>query len=53
MFAVTGEDPLLKTALALRDAALADDYFIKRRLAPNVDFYVRFRRPSAGRLFPD
>ncbi|BGO88887.1 hypothetical protein NBRC10512_002244 [Rhodotorula toruloides] len=39
VFAVTGEDPLLKTALALRDAALADDYFIKRRLAPNVDFY--------------
>jgi citrate synthase len=30
---------LLDTALALRDAALADDYFISRRLAPNVDFF--------------
>lgn len=39
VFALTGPDPLLETALALRDAALADDYFISRRLAPNVDFY--------------
>ncbi|GAA5979762.1 hypothetical protein JCM10908_003034 [Rhodotorula pacifica] len=39
VFALTGTDPLLETALALRDAALADDYFISRRLAPNVDFY--------------
>ncbi|TKA53162.1 hypothetical protein B0A53_04018 [Rhodotorula sp. CCFEE 5036] len=38
-FALTGRDPLLDTALALRDAALADDYFISRRLAPNVDFF--------------
>ncbi|GAA5884268.1 hypothetical protein JCM1840_000189, partial [Sporobolomyces johnsonii] len=39
VFAVTGKDPLLETALALRDAALKDEYFIKRRLYPNVDYY--------------
>ncbi|BGP53486.1 hypothetical protein JCM8202v2_001045 [Rhodotorula sphaerocarpa] len=39
VFAITGRDPLLDTALALRDAALADDYFISRHLAPNVDFF--------------
>ena len=31
--------------MALHDAAMKDEYFIKRRLAPNVDFwYVVFRR---------
>jgi len=39
VFAVTGVDPLLKTAMALHDAALKDDYFVSRRLAPNVDFW--------------
>ncbi|CEQ39250.1 SPOSA6832_00744, partial [Sporobolomyces salmonicolor] len=39
VFAVTGKDPLLETALALRDAALKDEYFITRRLYPNVDYY--------------
>ncbi|GAA5907355.1 hypothetical protein JCM8208_007162 [Rhodotorula glutinis] len=39
VFALTGKDPLLDTALALRDAALKDEYFISRRLYPNVDFF--------------
>ncbi|GAA5952696.1 hypothetical protein JCM21900_000406 [Sporobolomyces salmonicolor] len=39
VFAVAGKDPLLETALALRDAALKDEYFITRRLYPNVDYY--------------
>ncbi|KPV77085.1 uncharacterized protein RHOBADRAFT_42296 [Rhodotorula graminis WP1] len=39
VFALTGKDPLLDTALALRDAALKDSYFISRRLYPNVDFF--------------
>jgi hypothetical protein len=39
VFAITGKDELLDTALALRDAALADDYFISKKLAPNVDFF--------------
>jgi citrate synthase len=35
----TGKDELLETAMALHEAALKDEYFIKRRLAPNVDFW--------------
>ncbi|GJE88728.1 peroxisomal citrate synthase [Phanerochaete sordida] len=38
VFAVTGKDELLETAMALHDAAMKDEYFIKRKLAPNVDF---------------
>jgi citrate synthase len=33
------KDPLFELALALEQAALEDDYFIERRLYPNVDFY--------------
>jgi len=33
------QDPLLDIALRLEEVALADDYFISRRLYPNVDFY--------------
>ena len=33
------DDPLLDIALTLEEAALADDYFIERKLYPNVDFY--------------
>jgi citrate synthase len=32
-------DPLLEVAMALEKVALEDDYFIQRRLYPNVDFY--------------
>lgn len=32
-------DPLLETAMRLEEAALADDYFVERKLYPNVDFY--------------
>ena len=39
VFAVTGRNPLIDVALALEAAALSDDYFISRRLYPNVDFY--------------
>ena len=35
----TGKDELLETAMALHEAAMKDDYFIKRKLAPNVDFW--------------
>ncbi|NMI00887.1 citrate synthase [Pseudonocardia acidicola] len=34
------EDPLLDIAKALEERALADDYFIERKLYPNVDFYT-------------
>ncbi len=33
-------DPLLDIAKALEERALADDYFIERKLYPNVDFYT-------------
>merc|ERR1711959_342681 len=39
VFAITGKDPLIEVAEALQDAALSDEYFIKRKLYPNVDFY--------------
>jgi citrate synthase len=39
VFEVTGKSPLLDIALKLEEVALADDYFISRRLYPNVDFY--------------
>jgi citrate synthase len=36
----THADPLLDIAVRLEEAALADDYFVSRRLYPNVDFYT-------------
>ncbi len=39
VFSVTGKNRLIDIALALEKVALSDDYFIKRRLYPNVDFY--------------
>ena len=39
VFAVTGKNPLLDIALKLEEIALSDDYFISRKLYPNVDFY--------------
>jgi len=39
VFDVTGKNPLLDIALKLEDVALSDEYFISRKLYPNVDFY--------------
>ncbi|HEV7573224.1 MAG TPA: citrate synthase [Thermoanaerobaculia bacterium] len=39
VFKVTGMSPLLDIALELERIALEDEYFIKRKLYPNVDFY--------------
>ncbi len=39
VFDVTGKNPLLDIALKLEEVALADSYFIDRKLYPNVDFY--------------
>jgi citrate synthase len=39
VFEVTGKNPLLDMALELERIALEDDYFISRKLYPNVDFY--------------
>ena len=39
VFDVTGRNPLLDIALELERIALEDDYFVSRKLYPNVDFY--------------
>jgi citrate synthase len=39
VFTVTGKNPLLEIATELEKIALEDDYFISRKLYPNVDFY--------------
>ena len=39
VFEVTRKNPLLDIALELERFALEDEYFIKRKLYPNVDFY--------------
>ena len=39
VFEVTGVNPLLKIAVELERIALEDEYFVKRKLYPNVDFY--------------
>jgi citrate synthase len=39
VFEVTGSNPLIDIAVALEQIALNDEYFVKRKLYPNVDFY--------------
>jgi citrate synthase len=39
VFEVTGRSPLIDIAIELERIALEDEYFIKRKLYPNVDFY--------------
>jgi citrate synthase len=48
VFEVMGRNPLLDIALELERIALEDDYFIKRRLYPNVDFYSGLIYQSIG-----
>merc|ERR1711934_763963 len=39
VFAVVGREPMIDIAMELERIALSDEYFIKRKLYPNVDFY--------------
>jgi citrate synthase len=39
VFEVTGRNPLLDIAMELEKIALEDEYFVSRKLYPNVDFY--------------
>lgn len=48
VFEVTGKNPLLDIALELERIALEDDYFVKRKLYPNVDFYSGLIYQSMG-----
>jgi citrate synthase len=52
VFAVTGTNPLLDVALAVERVALEDDYFVSRKLYPNVDFYSGLIYEAMG-LPPD
>jgi citrate synthase len=48
VFEVTGRNPLLEIALELERIALEDEYFIRRKLYPNVDFYSGLIYQSMG-----
>ena len=39
VFQLVGKEPLVEIAMELEKIALSDEYFIKRKLYPNVDFY--------------
>ena len=55
VFDITGRNPLLDIALELERIALEEDYFITRRLYPNVDFYSGIIYQSMGfpvEMFP-
>jgi citrate synthase len=55
VFEVTGRNPLLDIALELERIALEDEYFISRKLYPNVDFYSGIIYQSMGfpvEMFP-
>ncbi|MEM7676184.1 MAG: citrate synthase, partial [Myxococcota bacterium] len=48
VFEITGRSPLLDIALELERIALEDDYFVNRKLYPNVDFYSGLIYESMG-----
>ena len=42
------DDPLFKVALELERIALSDDYFIEKKLCPNLDFYSAITLKALG-----
>jgi len=55
VFTVTGKNPKLEIALELERIALQDEYFVKRKLYPNVDFYSGLIYQAMGfpvQMFP-
>jgi citrate synthase len=48
VFEVTGRNPKLDVALELERIALEDEYFVKRKLYPNVDFYSGIMYQAMG-----
>lgn len=55
VFEVTGRNPMLDIALELERIALEDDYFVERKLYPNVDFYSGIIYQAMGlptKMFP-
>jgi len=43
-----GDDPLFKLAMGLEKIALEDEYFVQRKLYPNVDFYSGIVQKAIG-----
>jgi citrate synthase len=52
VFDIAGRDPLIDVAVALEKAARGDDFFVKRNLYPNVDFYSGADRAARRALVP-
>ena len=55
VFEVTGRNPMLDIALELERIALEEEYFVKRKLYPNVDFYSGIIYQAMGlpiKMFP-
>jgi len=55
VFKITGMNPLLEVAVALEQVALKDEYFIRKKLYPNVDFYTGIIYQAMGfpvEMFP-
>jgi citrate synthase len=55
VFKVTGVNPVLEVAMELERIALSDDYFIEKKLYPNVDFYTGLIYEAIGfpvEMFP-
>jgi citrate synthase len=48
VFEVTGRNPLIDISLELEKIALEDDYFVSRKLYPNVDFYTGVTYQAMG-----
>jgi citrate synthase len=48
VFDVMGKNPLIEIALECERIALEDDYFVSRKLYPNVDFYTGLIYQSMG-----
>ncbi len=48
VFEVTGRNPLIEISLELERIALEDDYFVSRKLYPNVDFYTGVTYQAMG-----
>ncbi|MBW3620480.1 MAG: citrate synthase [Actinobacteria bacterium] len=51
VFDVTGKNPLIDIAVALEEVALEDDFFVEKKLYPNVDFYSGIIYQAMG--FPE
>lgn len=46
VFETCGKEPLIEVAMALKDAALKDDYFVSKKLFPSESSVVKFEFPD-------